>query len=694
MISALLGKFNISLPALPTSPPTHVPSRTTLVQMAAVIGVALALHFSIASLTIALFSCLVYGLKCMIIWRKAKAPSQWLMMLLAIISLGLIILSYGGWNGQTAGISFLVLLVSLKFLESNTVRDYFVVCLILYFLAASSFLFNSSLPNIVLVISYTCAITALLFKITNPAPISAWSALKPASGLILKALPLAVFLFFFFPRLQGGFGFIPSLDQGDSALDNALVAGEMANSAFDNNLAFKAEFSGAIPPTSQLYWRAKVMTEEIDFTWRVSEIEMRKWQNLALAKQMRDQATPLSGSISYQIVHEASSDIFIPYLDYVRTYEMGLLNYDYSVFVRKPKRGAFKYQGTSTFRPSFDVPDINTDSLLITKSQPTTARLQALLNNIRQAHQTPQEIANAVYAHFANNSYHYSLTPPILADQTPLDDFLFNTQTGYCEHYASAFTTLLRWAGVPARVVVGYHGGTINSTGNFVEVRYSDAHAWSEAYINGNWVRYDPTAAISPERIEFGMEALRELWENGLLGSNASGRALTNFLNPTGAALAWKNALETWSNIQYQWKKWVVDYDSDTQQELLGKLGLSAKNGLYTVMIVLSSGVMAILLFYFWQLIPKGVKRTERQKIYLELVNKARKVRVIRKPSDTPNNFADKLISHQPELKNEIELITGLYNELYYGNSDHNKQKIKKLRQAIKKLKLNKVKTI
>ncbi len=679
------------LPSLPTAPPAHAPNRATLIQMAAVIALALIMHFSIASLSIAVLSCVVFALKCLIIWGKKDSPPQWLMMILAIISLGLIIISYGGWNGQTAGISFLVLLVSLKFLESKTVRDYFVVCVILYFLTASSFLFNSSLANIALVIAYTITITALLFKITNPAKISLWSAVKSASGLILKALPLAVFLFFFFPRLQGGFGFIPSLDKNTNALDNALVAGEMANSAFNNELAFTAKFSGAIPSNSRLYWRAKVMTEEVDFTWLVSQKEVSKWQNLSASREIRNQSklAPV-GQTEYEITHEYSTDIFVPYLDYVKTNELGLLNYDYSVFIKRPKGRAFRYKGTSSLKPWFTPQALNTDSLLVTKSQPT-ARTQALISSIRQSANTPRQIANAVYSHFANNPYNYSLTPPVLEDIAPLDDFLFNTRTGYCEHYASAFTTLLRWAGVPARVVTGYQGGAINQKGGFLEVRYSDAHAWSEAYIDGNWVRYDPTAAISPERIEYGMGALRELWENDLLGDNASGRALSNFLNPTGTARIWRNVLETWSNAKYQWKKWVIDYDSDTQQELLGKLGFSAKNGLYSIVVILSIGVIAILLLYFWQLVPKPIKRSNLQKTYLAFTTKTKKTGVIRNKSETPNEFARRLIQAYPAKEAEIKQITNLYQELCYGQKSLDAEaKLQQLKSTIRSLRLRK----
>lgn len=687
MIRRLLKKFNINLPSLPSSPPTHAPDRQTLIQLAVIIAIALALHFTIAKSTIAVFSCVVYAIKCTIIWRRSNALPQWLVMILTVTSIGLIITSYGGWNGQTAGISFLVLLVSLKFLESQTVRDYFIVCLILYFLAASSFLFNSSLPNIILIIAYTAAITALLFKITNPAEISSYSALKSSSGLILKSIPLALFLFFFFPRVQGSFGFLPSLDQATNSLNDSLVAGDMASNAFSNELAFKAQFDGPIPPTSRLYWRVKVMNEEVNFAWQSSSDENLSLPNQRLGERLNEAAELSKGETYYDILHEPSRDVYVPYLDFVKSHSIGRLTHDYSVRLRRPNRGSFIYQGSSTLLPYLENEERSLAFLTSTQSQPT-ARLQALLSRLRRNAKSDLELATATYNYFSANEYNYSLSPPGLDDDTPLDDFLFNTKTGYCEHYASAYTTLLRWLGVPARVVVGYHGGTINKTGNFVEVRYSDAHAWSEAYINGSWVRFDPTSTISPERIEYGMDALRELWGDGQLG-RADGNALSDFLNPTGTALVWKTMVETWSNVQYQWKKWVVEYDFETQQELLAKLGLQAKNSLYSLVAILSAGVFGILIFYFWQLIPKPAKLTDVQRSYLRFVAKAARAGVNRSVSDTPSEFANKVIRRYPNAKSHVESITRIYLSLSYrAPSLETDKQLAMLKDDVKKLKL------
>lgn len=681
---SFLEKLGVSLPALPSSPPTHDPQKSTLLQLAAIIGIAVIMHFQIADKRIAVFAALVFGLKVGLILKGKKAPNRVAMMLLTISSLGLIVASYGGWNGQTAGISFLVLLVTLKFLESRGLRDYFVVCLILYFLAASSFLFDSSILSICIVVGYTLVITSILFQLSNPTHLAWYQVYKSSVALVAKAVPLAILLFFFFPRIQGDFGFLPSQDQfdSDSELSNRLIAGEMAASAFNDELAFRVDFDGNIPQTQNLYWRAKVMTAERNFQWEVVDPRDRP---PVRSDELRDKMDLNAGEIKYQILHEKSTDLFLPYLDYVAGAEIGNVLHDYTVFQAKSRRTDFRYQGSSNLIP-FTITEDPAYLNSLTKNQnPPSARIQALLTRWRSQANSDAELARLVFQYFQTNPFSYSLTPDGLDEINPLEDFLFNTQTGYCEHYASAYTTLMRWLEVPARVVAGYQGGRPINNGGFLEVRYSDAHAWSEVWIDGQWQRIDPTTAVSPERIEFGMDAFRELWQSG----NINGQGLADFLNPTGSARILRSIRDTWSNITYQWNKWVVDYDFETQKELLSKLGLENKKSAYTLVALMIAGVGSLLLFYFWQLIPRRIKRTEIQTLYLRFVAKLKKATLKKHLSESPREFAARAAKELPHQASMIEQITQQYEQLRYGKDEVNSHKeFQRFKQAVKGFKL------
>lgn len=690
-IRRLFLKFNIVLPPLPAKPPSHQPSLKSILLLVGLIGIAIALHFSIAKLSIALLALFIFLIKLALIARCYKqkngktAPPQIITIVLTIISIGLIILMYGGWNGQRSGISFIVVLVSLKFMESQTLRDYFVVCLILLFLAASSFLFNSSIINICLVLAYTLAITGVMLTLSSPSSISVKPSLTTSTSIIAKALPLALILFFFFPRIHGSFGFIPSQDESqfDNELSNSLVAGDIANSAFNNSLAFRVEFEGAIPSSNQLYWRSKVMPIEQNFSWEVREPSPQSTANAKTKLEALKQQANQNSLTRYAILHENSTDLFIPYLDYVVEFSSGRYTDDYSVW-RRPRQGSFSYTGASIISSrAIETSELNIQRLLETTSVPS-ARTQALISRWQQGAADPIMLAQQVLNHFTNNEFFYSLYPPGLGDN-PIDEFLFNTKTGYCEHYASLFTVLMRWMGVPARVVVGYQGGLANQSGQFLEIRYSDAHAWSEILVDQTWVRVDPTAAISPERIEFGMNAFMSLWDSAGISGFSGGTALSNYLNPKGMDRYYRMLRDNWNNIGYQWKKWVVDYDADTQRELLAKLGIKGNNNYGILVLIMFGSIGAILLFYFWRLLPTRIKRDEAQQLYLKFIAQFKRADITKDPADTPNEFAQKAIEKFPSQQQEISTLTNAYIQLRYGK---NPFEIKKFKQLVKQFRL------
>lgn len=682
----VLKRLRAKLPPMPTTPPAHELERITLLQLSAIIGIAIIAHFSIANFVIALFAFFIFSLKVLVIWFNKKSPPSLIMVVLLVLSIGMVVFFYGGWNGQTAGISFIVLLVALKFLESRLLRDYYIVCLLLYFLAASSFLFNSSLINITLIVIYTIIITAALFRLSTPNELRWKSSLGQAGKIILKALPLAIILFFFFPRIHGSFGFIPTHDKNDTqGLEDSLVAGEMAASAFDNSLAFRAQFSGDIPPRNQLYWRSKVMPIERNFQWEVLNVENRDFTSGQLKTNSLDIN---NGVYKYRILHEPSRDKFIPYLDYVAGISRGRILDDYAVFDAKPKTRIFSYSGSASLTPQLPASrSLNKVQLLNTESVPT-ARLQALISLWRDETDSEQQFVQKALRHFNEKPFNYSLAPPILNEESPIDDFMFGSRTGYCEHYASAFTILMRWAGIPARIVVGYQGGKLNNAGNYLEVRYSDAHAWSEVFINDQWQRVDPTAAIHPERIEFGMDALLELWDGNNL-SNNTGKSLSDLLNPTGSALYLQKMRDSWDNISYQWNNWVVNYDKDKQLELLEKLGLKHKNSLVMLVCIVVISIIGFMLFYIWQIIPKPVKLEEIQKVYFQFSSKFSKHGVDKLDSDTPFEFEQKAITKLPEYTEQIRAIMSTYQALRYGRpDDENAEQLTNFKQQVKQFKI------
>jgi hypothetical protein len=168
---------------------------------------------------------------------------------------------------------------------------------------------------------------------------------------------------------------------------------------------------------------------------------------------------------------------------------------------------------------------------------------------------------NAVLDQLRRGGYVYTLTPPALG-RNSVDEFLFDTRQGFCEHYSSAFVFLMRALGLPARIVTGYQGGELNPVDGFMTVRQSDAHAWTEVWLSGQgWVRVDPTGVVAPVRIDRGAEGV----------ARPGGAALQGM----GAGMSWLRTLRyNWEAVHNGWNQWVLSYSQERQRALIERLGL------------------------------------------------------------------------------------------------------------------------
>lgn len=131
------------------------------------------------------------------------------------------------------------------------------------------------------------------------------------------------------------------------------------------------------------------------------------------------------------------------------------------------------------------------------------------------------------------NRYHYT-TEVGAPGREPLLEFLFHTHAGYCQHFAGAAALLLRVAGVPTRVVVGFATGEPIGHDTYA-VRDEDAHAWIEVYFPGvGWVPFNPTPSAAPADVSAGIDLLRA-GPSGTTG--AGGTALQLLVGAAAVAL-------------------------------------------------------------------------------------------------------------------------------------------------------------
>ncbi|MDH5602195.1 MAG: DUF3488 and transglutaminase-like domain-containing protein, partial [Gammaproteobacteria bacterium] len=285
----------------------------------------------------------------------------------------------------------------------------------------------------------------------------------------------------------------------------------------------------------------------------------------------------------------------------------------------------------------------------------------------------PETTVNNVLKYFATQNFYYSRTPPLLFDN-PVDEFLFESRRGYCEHYASSFTILMRLAGIPARVVTGYQGGEINPIDNYMTLRQSDAHAWSEVYLGKQgWVRVDPTAAIPPGNIENSADALR---------LNSTLKKPDSLFKSSWFNQQMKKMHYAWDAMNNRWNQWVLGYNNKKQKAFFEAIGIKEISWqglsqlLFSILAVLT-GLLAFIVFS-----NQRQKQNEIQKYYNKFLNKLRKFDLVKAPAEGAAHFCQRAILQQPGKRSAIQNITHLYQELRYKKI--NQSKLDQLKQQVK----------
>ncbi|NOQ87469.1 MAG: hypothetical protein GQ550_00965, partial [Gammaproteobacteria bacterium] len=271
---------------------------------------------------------------------------------------------------------------------------------------------------------------------------------------------------------------------------------------------------------------------------------------------------------------------------------------------------------------------------------------------------------NTVLAYFHTNDFVYTLNPDLLGDDA-MDDFLFTSRRGFCEHYASAFTYLMRAAGIPARVVIGYQGGKMNPLGDYMIVRQSDAHAWSEVWLNGHWQRVDPTSAVSPDRIE-----------QGILNAGLENSRLPILLVSNITLL--RNMAFLYDSFQNNWNQWVIGFDQKKQNDLLRSLGFKdvTPSDLILLLVICLTVAGAVVSWFLFT--HNTVEKDRIQHYYNLFCLKLKRQGLQRRLNEGPSDFEKRINKERQLSKNtrhDMAFIFKAYRTLHYGNQSNNNLK-------------------
>lgn len=611
------------------------------------------------------------------IWRYHATRRQWrppsLVLRVLLIGIGslAVFASYGTLFGRDAGVAMIVMMLALKLLELTRRRDVIVFLLLGYFLVITNFLYSQSVVLALYMFLVTILLTSALAAIDDPG----WRVLpskhiRLAGTLLFQALPMAVLLFLLFPRISGPLWSLPEdAFAGSTGLSDRMSPGSISRLIRSHEVAFRVDFFSPPPAAAAMYWRGPVFEHYDGRTWSGTDSKSLQGRPQRIGRD----------AVAYQLTLEPTFQRWLIALDTPLLAPAGAqLTENYELRTDQPVQDRRRYPLQSSVSSDQILPvylsaDARQRTLRLPPGDPKT---HALAQELRSRHPDTRALVGAVLKRFHEQPYVYSLQPPPLQGADPVDQFLFETRKGFCEHYASAFAILLRAAGIPTRVVTGYQGAEFNDTGDYWIVRQSDAHAWTEVWLDGEgWWRVDPTAAIAPTRIEAGIEAAlpEQVTRYGFVG--------------TESALLRKIGL-FWDSANNSWNQWVIGYGADKQLAFLQQLGFEKPRWVERALIAAAAVTIALLLLAAGLAFRhRPVKEHPSVRAYKIFGAKLARAGIERHPSETPRAFAERVSASFPERQQEVQRITELYIGIRY-QQDHRERSIESLRHLVRQFSL------
>ncbi|NWO04888.1 MAG: DUF3488 domain-containing protein [Alteromonadaceae bacterium] len=597
---------------------------------------------------------------------RVRLPGRWLRMGIMLSLMAVYIATVRGHFSVDTASSFFVLAVGLKWLETRTARDFYVVFFILVYLAAVNFLFRQDILWAVVNFTAIGLLLAGLQTLNAPdLPPSARKGWKRLGGMLLKTLPVVILLFVFFPRMAPLWSVPMVSGQARTGLSDTMRPGDISNLAQNSERAFRVAFGDEAPPYRERYWRGLILDYLDDETWRRREAdEFARPGRIDLDAGVGD-----LGPRQYDVLLEPTDRKWAFSLANSRAVSDNLVRTPQDLFeFRRPADTSIRYRMEFQEPPAAD--DANRQRLL-----PGEWRryLQLPARGNPRARELAEELAGQgsdeqvvrqLLSRFREQAYYYTLRPPRMPDDG-IDTLLFDEKRGFCAHYAGAATFVFRAAGIPARVVTGYQGGEPGAGGDYLIVRQYDAHAWVEVWLAGQgWVRVDPTAAIAPERIESGLrDAMAE--EGSFLEDEPFSPQRYGDL----AVLQWASL--QLDRINYQWQRWVVGYQGQSQMDLMSRLpgGIGLKELGY-----LTAGIVGVALLVAGML--SGWKRRggQKQDRFRRLVAAwhrfCERAGVPVRAGESPDFLAGRLARALPEVADTAASFARAVNRHYYSQPD------------------------
>ena len=632
-------------------------TQTSLLRLVGVMSVVLLPHFWHVPSWEIIFILAVLGWRTLAVLRQWQLPQAMPRLLITVVAAAGVFASYGRLNGQNAGTALISVMCALKLLEMRSRRDVMVTVFLMYFVLMTHFLISQEIWTVAYLLVCSIGITAFLIEASHasvgtPEPLPLKLTLRMGAVMIGYSLPLMLLMFVLFPRIPGPLWGLPS-DSGAlrSGLPDSMSPGNIAQLIMSDELAFRVRFDGPAPPMRERYWRGPIFDAFDGRSWTTGA----RFDDPAPAAEFRGEP------VRYEVTLEPTRTTWLLALDLPSPRDLpsaAYINSDHQLVAREKVRERRLYRAASylqyTLQPDL-LPRLRLQNLRLPRYGNSGA--QTLAHNWRAGNLSDEQIVQRALKMFHEEKFYYTLRPPTLGEDS-IDDFLFHTRKGFCEHYASSFTYLMRAAGIPARVIAGYMGGVKNQYGDYYIVSQSDAHAWSEVWLAGKgWVRVDPTGAVSPSRIESGIESA--------LG--AAGE-LPDFLQRRGNL--WGSLEARWDWVDNQWNHWVLAYGPELQGEFLSKFGIHDWSEMVLALTIIGTLTLAIIGGLLLRQYRPADNADAALKLWLRACSKLAKRGIVQRPHEGPRDFAQRVADEEPELGPAMrELLSAYLQVRYIGDS-------------------------
>ena len=575
-------------------------------------------------------------------------PSPWVRGGLALVGFLGVFGTYSAISGVGPGSALLAIMAALKLLETRRRRDQFVLLFISMFLVMSSLLREQYLWSLPYLVFATLIIMTAWLRMSAGESETTRQSFRTGGRLLLYAAPLAIAMWVFFPRLASPFWAVPiDSSRATSGLSDSMSPGDISSLSMSDEVAFRVKFDGDIPDSRDRYWRGLVMTRFNGRTWSGSEPR--------IAERPEQQISFRGDPTRYEVTLEPTMQQWVFAMEMPR--ELSLprthMGPQQQLFHVTPieQRVAYDVVSYTDFIVQAELPAAF-KGWYTTLPDSGNQRTVKLAREMREAAGSDTAYIDAVLAKFHEEEFFYTLQPPALGSN-PVDRFLFDTRQGFCEHYASAFAFMMRSAGIPSRIVLGYQGGEVNPMGGHLIVRQSDAHAWTEVWLERyGWYRVDPTAAVAPERIEYGVR-----------GAALDGIAASwGFAAPSQFL---QKLTMTWDAMNAKWNDWILGYGPDTQNSFMEWLGMDDPDWRKMLLTLVASVVGLILIISAIMMLRyRAPAKDSAAILYARFV---RKTKLEISVGETAQEFAERVAESRSVPESEIEAVTSAYHDARYG---------------------------